>query len=175
MITVLSMNLTGMIKRAAGSTALILFAGCTVPGSPDTFSTPAVRESKPAASAVTRATAPAEPVAKEIDPTIPFGTLDEHIGSIKLTNGIGPREASILATAYFMRYEGLCGAVVSLRRDSSAWRAFTMAGPNGAPGNDIFIDVHTGAISQKRHPTVHPPWNALRVIQDIYDERMSPP
>ncbi|MBE2286678.1 MAG: hypothetical protein IAE77_24695 [Prosthecobacter sp.] len=82
--------------------------------------------------------------------------------SIKLDDGIDAAEADLLATLYFARYEGMCGANFPVIRDKGRWRALTVVGYSGTAQPDIFVDAKTGVISHKGYPDSVPPWRDLR-------------
>lgn len=86
--------------------------------------------------------------------------------SIRLDDGIDAREADLLATIYFLKHEGLCGANDPVVRRGSLWRAGTMVGPSGHPHPDITIHSKSGVVRQRGNPRSAPPWEDLRVSVD---------
>lgn len=88
----------------------------------------------------------------------------DQFESIKLDDGVDAAEADLLATLYFTRYEGMCGANSPVIRDKGIWRSFTAAGYSGSAQPDIIVDAETGLVSQKGHPDSVPPWLELREL-----------
>jgi hypothetical protein len=97
------------------------------------------------------------------DNTKPIGP---QFYSIQLDNGIDSREADILATVYFSKYEGACGGNMPVVRRGRFWHSLTLVGSSGHQNPDIKIDSRSGIVGQKGHPTSIPPWDDLRAYAD---------
>lgn len=85
-----------------------------------------------------------------------------QFNSINADNGIDLREADILATIYFQKYSGMCGANFPVQKRGKKWHAAAIVGYAGSPAPDITIDIETGVIRQKGNPDSPPPWHDLR-------------
>ena len=91
----------------------------------------------------------------------------ELFGGNRLDDGIDAKEADILASVYFRRYDGLCGSNDPVILRGSLWRAGTTVGYGGVRQADITVHPVTGIVRQKGYPLSTPPWADLReVIRD---------
>ncbi len=100
--------------------------------------------------------------------------LAPYFHSIKIEDKIDAREADVLATLYFLRYDGFCGANSPVFQKGRKWYALTAAGPTGSADADIVIDSTSGVVRQKGHPDSSPPWDDLRDVlnQPVFKDRV---
>jgi hypothetical protein len=84
-----------------------------------------------------------------------------QLKAVDASDGISAGEADLLSTAYFIKYEGLCGGSDPVFRRRGEWIAETYVGPSGVAGKDIRVDASSGEIRQRGNPVSRPPWDEL--------------
>ena len=93
------------------------------------------------------------------DMEVPIGPQFDRID---LADGIDAREADLLASLYFQRHVGSCGANFPAIKKGNRWHAETLAGPAGHPQPEITVHAKTGVVRMKGEPVSKPPWDDLR-------------
>jgi hypothetical protein len=94
-------------------------------------------------------------------PTVRDYSSESGAAAILLVDGVDAREAEMLVTAYFIRYEGACGGSSPVVRIGGEWTADIRVGYGGTPGQKIRVDCISGIVRQNGHPACRPPWAAI--------------